>query len=191
MLAFEVRIGVEGLREGVPVVFGRPEFEALGLAAEGGRAVGGQLLQVLGEQFVASFGEHGADRADDQLQGGGSLLPVDNLVPGNVADPRGPGLVDDRAEEVVRDGGLLAVCGDLALRHAEDVGPQWRPLVLLVPHVRPLERRDLVVHLPVEELAGAEGICFQLASLRFRTVWTRRERNGPWCRHTRHVHHKI
>jgi hypothetical protein len=53
---------------------------------------------------------------------------------------------------------------DVTLRHSENVVPKRGPLVLLVPDVRALEGRDLVVFLAFEEDTRASSVCLHVSN---------------------------
>src|SRR5690242_19417077 len=90
-------------------------------------------------------------------------------MPGHIPGIGTYGLIDHRTQEVVRV--HFAVRVSLAgthvrLRDARNVAPQRRPLVLLVPDVRTLERGDLVVLFALEQLSRTSGMRFHLTTPR-------------------------
>ena len=77
-------------------------------------------------------------RVHEQLQRGQALLTVDDAARLQITEDRLLRLNDDRAEKVL---GSQRTVAQPELGQPPDVLPQRRPLLLLLPDVRPLERR--------------------------------------------------
>ncbi len=95
-------------------------------------------------------------RGEEDLKGGETLLTVDDLPLLDVRDGHLLRVQHHRAQEV--DGRVLAaakVLGELAL----DVLPEWRPMLLLLPHVLPLKDGDLEPHFSLEDAQHRYGVC--------------------------------
>lgn len=162
VLGFEVGRGARDERrlEVVPVGVRRPDLEALDLRIAHA-AVLGEPREVVVEARLLRALHDIAEGSEQELQRRQALLPVDDLD-GVDLPPVDLDLVEDhRPEEVVLDA-VAARAPRLTVEDglgaSGDVLPERLPLLVLLPHVRALEKRHdvpplLLEHLDERELA--------------------------------------
>lgn len=154
---FDRRFGVPHLVEGGAVLVAAPYLQRGVINLQEVRLVVGQGVELTGEAVEVGALEHASCGVHQQLQGGESLLPVDDVAGREMPRLQLVRLHHDRAEEV----GRLAEGIPLSrLDQPADVLPERRLLVLLVPHIRPLEQRHHQLLRQIEDLYGSAHGCF-------------------------------
>lgn len=118
-----------------------------------GTAGGGQVI--VGKVTQAFTSTEVAKSCEENLESREPLLAVDHAAPLDAAGLRLPLVEHHRAEEV---NWCVGTTLDELHELARDVLPQWRPLVLLLPDVLPLEHRHLESHLLLEDVQQRDRI---------------------------------
>ena len=106
-------------------------------------------------------GHHRMRGVEEDLQRCHALLTVDNRMPRHIASVCGDLLQDDRSKKVTGDAVecvAVRIGCEQSQSNATNVTPKWCPLVFFVPHVGALERRNLVLDLPVKEVSRSESV---------------------------------
>lgn len=141
-LVVDGRLGIHDFGEGGTILVRVFELEDGRTRAHEALVVVGEATQAVGERCLAARVERTLRRIEQHLQRRESLLPVNDLVGHEIAQASRLQLEDDRTQEVLHFG-LRA--GEAKIRQPADVLPQRFSLLLLLPHIRPLEERNLQV----------------------------------------------
>lgn len=106
MLLDPLFLWIHGMGKGASVRLGWPEFEALDAALKGQRLVQNELLELIRFRLVSAPSHDFMCGIKQELKGRHALLAVDDLVSCHIAVRWCLRLVNDRTEEVIRNGGF-------------------------------------------------------------------------------------
>ena len=135
---FDGRLSVHHLVEGMAIPVAVAELEPCFCAEDVDVLVVGESIELARKRVLADCFERRGRCIHEQLQGGQPLLAIDDAARLEVTEDRLPCLNHDRAKEVLGIGRRLP---EPEIRQPPNVLPQRRPLLFLLPDVRPLERR--------------------------------------------------